>query len=145
MMSTKKAQPVSRLKTKYTRDLEVEVVNLKDEKMSLVTSLEIEGDKVKDLRKERDRSNIRLAKYEEQFSTALQAMTFIVAYCAREVREDVPVSLVGDEFQSGAFKLVMGTPEGSVMAWSIAKNWLEGHWSHVGSDNGVLNRVRDWE
>ena len=129
-----KPTPVSRLKTKYTRNLEEEVVSLKGDKMDLVTALENEEDKVRGLRRERDNLRVKVTKAEERVGVTVQAMTFIISYCAKEINLEPSLTL---HVPAPLPERIAGTQEGSVMAWSIAKNWLEGHWSHVGSENDM--------
>ena len=128
-MRNPKPLPMSQLKEK--------IIQLGGNTIGLENTLETEETKVRNLKEQKAKLEVKLATAEERVNAPIQSMPFLESYCAKEVHEDVPANVIAGSFEQPSFERVIGTQEGSVMAWSVAKNWLEGHWANV-------NEERKW-
>ena len=128
-----------------TKPKPLTISQLREDIVDLETALELEETKVKNLKEQQDRLKVANTKFVERENVTIQAMTFIVTYCAKEVKDQVPpVPTYVEELECKPERL-LGTQEGSVMAWSVAKNWLEGHWANSNQDDRDRSSPYNWE
>lgn len=117
--------------------LKEKIRQLGADKVDLENTLETEEAKVKNLREQKEKLGVKLATAEERVNATVQAMNFIITYCAKAVHDEIPPG----HSEPTNFERIIGTPEGSVMAWSTAKNWLDGHWSNVRVEDSDAHRL----